>query len=145
MTPSNIFRKVWSKTGITDKLFRIFSYDKTKTAFWGSVLNELSSAQQDTAQDSIQQVADNYRCIIQKITPNFGHITLYPNDLSQIAIDGNCYDLDIRFNHNNRKITECRMAIESMLCDLSAQGVNANSVISKIEAILNNNDPKQEK
>lgn len=131
--------------GITDKLFRIFSNDKTKTAFWGSVLNELSSAQQDTEQDLIQQMAENYRCMIQQITPDYRKITLYPDDLSRITIDGNCYDLDILFTHNNRKITECRMAIESMLCDLSAQRANANSVITKIEAILNNNDLKQEK
>lgn len=130
---------------ITNKLFRIFSDTNARTSFFDSVMTELQTQSSVTEQEQMQKIVNSYKIIVERLSKNAVQITLHPDDLSQITIDGKCYDLDSVFSHSNRTITECRMEIESLLADLSSQGKHLNDLIKEIEAALNHAVRQQER
>ena len=104
--------------------------------FEENLMKQLALQQSESEDDVINEIAENYRCIAKTLKKNYSCVKLDSEDLSVIMIDGKVYDLDTEFSHNDLKITECRMAIESLTADLSSEGTDMNEIFSKIEDML---------
>ncbi len=103
----------------------------TKLEFGSSMTAE------EKDEDITKQIADHYLPIIRALVEEVTVIRLNANNLSHIELNGEIYDLDQKFSHNNREIAEHRIAIEAILSDLVEDGEDMGEILATVEEILN--------
>ena len=120
-----------------DDLFNKLISRKLGDDFGGKLMNELSKSDTTGEDALISDIIDQYCVLLSCLkvkTPS--SIKISVDDLSLLVIDGEKYDLDVCFSHSNRRVTECRAAIDALFADLYGMSADINEVVSYIEKQL---------
>ena len=102
---------------------------------------ELFEKELETCADpkEIDEIASNYLTILGLLKLKSFHSFRFPDreDCRKISVDGQEYDLDDAFRHNDRKATEALCAIDCLIADLEGD------LESKLREIENRMDAKR--
>ena len=118
-------------------LFRKLSSPEAENALSKELEKVLSQA--PTAKDElIEELVQNYQRLLRLLKiKSPSAVSLDPDDLTAITVDGKTYDLDLCFTHNDRRAAEYRASIDALFADLAALSGELSSDIAEIEARLN--------
>ena len=112
--------------------------DKELMDFFGQILSEgLSEPYEPLSEKNLyERIVDNFFIVIKKLSIdkfNFFRFLRYDYP-RKIIIDGNEYDLDSAFSHNDTEATEALCAIDCLLAD---SGYDIETTLKNIEKRIN--------
>ena len=104
--------------------------------FEENAMKALSDIAPQTEETLTADLTAQYRALLKCLKKQPKTVKISAEDLSMIEIDGEIYDLDLCFSHNDRKATECRAAIEALFSDLCSVTADIQSAVFQIEQHL---------
>ena len=119
-----------------NKFFDLFLSKKFEERFEKELDNVLNKSE-DSLESYIEELAEHYTAIINKIAPAHHKVTIDPTNIRNLQIDGKTYDLDLCISHNQTKLHEHLCAIDALFADLSAEGMKLEDSINQTEVKLN--------
>ena len=119
-----------------NKFFDLFFSKKFEERFERELDNVLNNSE-ESLESYIEELAEHYTAIINKIVPTHHKVTIDSENIRTIKIDGKTYDLDLCISHNQTKLHEHLCAIDALLADALSFGIDDETCCRQIEDRLN--------
>ena len=119
-----------------NKFFDLFFSKKFEERFEKELDNVLNNSE-DSLESYIEELAEHYTAIINKIAPAHHKVTIDPTNIRNLQIDGKTYDLDLCISHNQTELYEHLSAIDALFADALSFGIDDETCCRQIEDRLN--------
>ncbi|MBQ3004678.1 MAG: hypothetical protein IJD88_01985 [Clostridia bacterium] len=118
-------------------LFDLFRPKRIKKLFEKALEEEMSKPQNKN--EIYSEIKNCYFTIFRLLKISSFKSLNFPDyeDCRRVVVDGNEYDFDNEFQHNDREATEMLCAIDCLIADLEEDNIEV--VLREIERTLNSN------
>lgn len=113
-------------------LFDFFFSKKFEEQF-ENALDHVLNEQKDSLESYIKELAEHYTAVINEIAPTCHKVTIDPENIRMLRIDGKAYDLDFCISHRQSELYEHLSAIDALFADVLSMGIDLATCCRKVE------------